>query len=64
MSYYNSKQEVINKRENKKEQQKQFADYIAEGCSQTEAGRLVGISSSTANRWANNPRICQILPNN
>lgn len=64
VSYYNSKLEVITKREGKKEQQKQFAEYIAEGCSQAEAGRLVGIGSSTANRWANNPKICQILPNN
>ncbi len=64
ISYYNSKPNVSNKRNSKKEQQQKFAEYIAEGFSQAEAGRLVGIGSSTANRWANNPKICQISPNN
>lgn len=38
-----------------------FAGLIEEGCSQAEAGRQVGITSSTANRWANNPKICPFI---
>lgn len=61
---YDAKVDVVERRFSKKENQRRFAQLISEGCSQAEAGRQVGITSSTANRWANNPDICQIIPNN
>lgn len=60
---YHRKQDVIERQLSKKEKQNRFADLIEEGFSQAEAGRQVGITSSTANRWANNSDICIILPN-
>lgn len=56
--YYQNRDGVAERKAAKNNKKRYFADLIEEGCSQSEAARMVGISKSTGNRWANDPKIC------